>query len=146
MLRGNALAKVDEKGRLKLPVSFRSIIEPRYGNEFFVTSLKGDSARIYPLEVYTRPEERLLEASAVKPSVTKLRTMLNYFGQSALMDGQGRLLIHPLLRERASIDGEVAVLGQLEYLEVWNRGLFESRLEREPLTDDDLRELAALGF
>ena len=146
MLRGNALAKVDEKGRLKLPAAFRSVIEPQYGNEIFVTSLRGDSARIYPMEVYAKMEERLLEASAVKPAVTKLRTMLNYFGQTAVMDQQGRILIHPLLRERAAIDGEVAVLGQQNYLEIWNRAQFEDRLRLDPLTDEDLMELAALGF
>ena len=90
MLRGNALAKVDGKGRLKLPAIFRSVIEPKYGNEFFVTSLRGESARIYPLEVYARFEERLLQSSSVQPLVTKLRNAPNYFGQRAVMDAQGR--------------------------------------------------------
>jgi DNA-binding transcriptional regulator/RsmH inhibitor MraZ len=76
----------------------------------------------------------------------KLRTMLNYFGQTAVMDPQGRILIHPLLRERAAIDGEVAVLGQQNFLEIWNRAQFEERLGRDPLSDDDLIELATLGF
>jgi MraZ protein len=146
MLRGNALAKVDDKGRLKLPAAFRSVIEPKYGNEFFVTSLRGDSARIYPMEVYAKMEGRLLEASGVKPAVTKLRTMLNYFGQMASMDQQGRILIHPLLRESAALDGEVAVLGQQNFLEIWNRAQFEDRLSREPLTDEELMELAGMGF
>ena len=56
MLRGNALAKVDDKGRLKLPSSFRSTIEPKYGSEFFVTSLRGDSVRIYPMQVWQEIE------------------------------------------------------------------------------------------
>ena len=146
MLRGNALAKVDDKGRLKLPASFRSVIEPLYGNEFFVTSLRGDSVRVYPMQVYARLEERLLGASAVKPAVTKLRTLLNFFGQATEMDAQGRILIHPLLRGRAGIDGDVAVLGQLEYLEVWNLEAFEGRMKEDPLTDEDLKELGALGF
>jgi MraZ protein len=146
MLRGNSLAKVDEKGRLKLPAAFRSVIEPKYGNEFFVTSLQGDSARIYPMEVYAKIEQRLLEGSNVKPAVMKLRTMLNYYGQSVVMDPQGRILIHPLLRERAQIDGEVAVLGQQNFLEIWNRSQFEERLTRDPLTNEDLMELASLGF
>lgn len=146
MLRGNALAKVDEKGRLKLPAGFRAVIEPRYGSEFFVTSLRGESVRIYPMPVYARLEERLLGASAVKPAVTKLRSLLNYFGQPCAMDAQGRVLIHPLLRERAGIDGEVAVLGQLEFLEVWNRSAFEQRIDKDPLTDEDLKELASLGL
>jgi MraZ protein len=146
MLRGNALAKVDEKGRIKLPSAFRTVIEPKYGNQFFVTSLNGESVRIYPMEVYAKLEERLVDASSVKPAVTKLRTMLNYFGQSSVMDTQGRILIHPLLRERAGIDGEVAVLGQQNFLEVWNHAQFEHKLRQEPLTDEDLRELALLGF
>ena len=146
MLRGNALAKVDDKGRLKLPSSFRSVIEPQYGSEFFVTSLRGESVRIYPMRVYAELEERLIRSSAVEPLVSKLRNSLNYFGQGAAMDQQGRVLIHPLLREKAEINGEVAVLGQQNYLEVWNRAAFEERLLSHPLTDEDLRELATLGF
>ena len=144
MLRGNALAKVDDKGRLKVPSSFRNIIEPRYGKEFFVTSFRGDSVRIYPLEVYADFEERLLRASQVEPLVDRLRNAVNYFGQNASMDGQGRILIHPLLREKVGIDGEVVVIGQQNLLRVWNRSTFEERQER--LSDDEFRELAALGF
>jgi len=146
MLRGNALAKVDEKGRLKLPAVYRSVIEPRYGNEFFVTSIRGYSVHLYPMEVYAAVEERLVQASLVEPLVSRLRNAINYYGQTAVMDAQGRILIHPLLREKSGIDGEVAVLGQQNFLEVWNRRAFEDRLEKEPLTDADLRELAALGF
>lgn len=146
MLRGNALAKIDDRGRLKLPAAFRSVIEPKYGNEFFVTSLRGESARIYPLQVYTEWEERLVASSAVEPLVTKLRQALNFFGQGATMDPQGRILIHPLLRERAGLGGEVAVLGQQNYLEVWERNTVEEQLRHDPLTEDDLRRLAELGF
>jgi MraZ protein len=146
MLRGNSLAKIDEKGRLKLPAAFRSVIEPTYGNEFFVTSLRGDSARIYPMQVYAELEDKILAASSVQPLVSKLRTSLNFFGQRAVMDPNGRILLHPLLRDKADLSGEVAVLGQQNFLEVWNRGSFEEALKRDPLTDDDLRELAAFGF
>jgi len=146
MLRGNFLAKVDEKGRLKVPASFRSAIESEHGTEFFVTSLRGESVRVYPMPVYAQLEHRLSQASGVKPAVSKLRTMLNYYGQTASMDGQGRVLLHPRVRETAGIDGEVAVLGQQNFLEVWNREQFEERLRRDPLTDEDLIELAALGF
>jgi MraZ protein len=72
--------------------------------------------------------------------------MLNYFGQTAVMDQQGRILIHPLLREKAALEGEVAVLGQQNHLEIWNRTQFEDRLRLDPLTDEDLMELATLGF
>ena len=146
MLRGNSLAKVDEKGRLKLPAAFRSVIEPTYGSEFFVTSLRGESARVYPMQVYAEIEEKILQASSVQPLVAKLRNSLNFFGQRAAMDGQGRILIHPLLRERASLVGEIAVLGQQNFLELWNLSAFEESLNQNPLTDEELSELAGLGF
>ncbi len=146
MLRGNALAKLDGKGRVKLPSAFRAIIEPRYGSDFFVTSLRGESVLLYPMEVWQRVEDRMTAASRFKPAVMRFRKRANYYGQTATMDSQGRILIHPLLRERAGIDGEVAVLGQQDHLELWNRGVFEERLEAEPLTDEDLESLAELGI
>ena len=146
MLRGNALAKVDDKGRLKLPAIFRSAIEPKYGDGFFVTSLRGESVRIYPMQVWLRIEERLSRASSLNPSVMRFKNAVNYFGQTASIDGQGRLLVHPLLRERAAVRGEVVVLGQQDFLEVWSRATFESRLSDDPLTDSDLSALSELGI
>lgn len=146
MLRGSALAKLDEKGRLKLPASFRALLEPKFGTEYFVTSLRGDSIRIYPMDVWARIEERMARASSLNPSVMRFKNAVNYFGQSAPIDAQGRILIHPLLRERADVRGEVVVLGQQDFLEVWNRAVFEERLQADPLTDADLGALADLGI
>jgi MraZ protein len=145
MLRGSARAKVDEKGRLKLPSSFRAVIEPKFGKEFFVTSLKGESVRIYPMEVWVRIEERLAKASSLNPSVMRFKSFVNYYGQSAVMDPQGRILIHPSVREKAATDGEVTVLGQHDHLEVWNRAAFEEKLGTEMLTDEDLGVLSDFG-
>jgi len=146
MLRGNALAKVDAKGRLKLPSAYRTIIEPNYGREFFVTSLRGESVRVYPMDVWTAIEAKMAQVSSLNPAMNRLKKRVHYFGQPATMDKQGRLLIHPLLRERADVKGEVAVLGQLDFLEVWNRAAFEQGLVSDPLTDDDLAELSTLGI
>ena len=49
MLRGNYAAKIDEKGRLKIPNAFRALVEQTHGAELFVTSLTGESVRIYPM-------------------------------------------------------------------------------------------------
>jgi len=146
MLRGSSLAKLDEKGRLKLPASFRAVLEPKFGSDYFVTSLRGDSVRIYPMDVWLRIEERLSRASSLNPSVMRFKNSVNYFGQSSPMDAQGRILIHPLLRERADVRGEVVVLGQQDFLEVWNRTAFEERLHADPLTDADLGALSDLGI
>lgn len=146
MLRGSSLARLDEKGRLKLPAAFRAVLEPKFGSDFFVTSLRGDSVRIYPMDVWLRIEERLARASSLNPSVMRFKNAVNYFGQSSLMDTQGRILIHPLLRERSDVRGDVVVLGQQDFLEVWNRSMFEERLSADPLTEADLGALSDLGI
>ena len=146
MLRGSSLTKLDEKGRLKLPAAFRAVLEPKFGSDFYVTSLRGDSVRIYPMDVWLRVEERMARASSLNPSVMRFKNAVNYFGQSSPMDAQGRILVHPLLRERADVRGEVVVLGQQDFLEVWNRAAFEERLQADPLTDADLGALADLGI
>ena len=59
MFRGSAPAKIDDKGRLKIPTDFRRVIEERYGPDLFVTSIEGDSALLYPLPVWEEIEARL---------------------------------------------------------------------------------------
>ena len=61
----------------------------------------------------------------------------NYFGQLSEFDAQGRVLIPSRLRECRGDDGEVDVLGQVEYIDVWNHERFAAKLQREPFTDDD---------
>lgn len=146
MLRGNSIAKIDGKGRLKMPAAFRNEVEPQYGTQFFVTSLLGESVRIYPLEVYAKLESLLSQNSKFGSRVHKLSTALNYYGQNAGMDGQGRILIHPLLRKATGLDGEVTVLGQQNFLEVWDHATFADRMAANPLTEDDLNALGELGF
>jgi MraZ protein len=145
MLRGNQRARIDEKGRLKIPAGFRADIEDSWGSDFYVTSITGQSVRIYPLSIWQEIEERLANTPAFNPTKKKFLDRVNYFGQVSSMDNQGRILIAPFLRESAQMTGEVAVLGKLNFLEVWNDGQFRSRLEAEPFTDQDEQVLSELG-
>jgi MraZ protein len=80
------------------------------------------------------------------PSRARFLDRVNYFGQVAELDGQGRVLIHQRLRESASMAGDVDVFGQYDYLEVWNHERFVSKLQREPFTDDDAKALSEFGI
>jgi len=146
LLRGNHPAKVDEKGRLKIPAEFRAILEEKYGPDVYVTSVDGQSARIYPLREWQAIESKLDQAPAMDPSKTRFIERTSYYGQAAALDRQGRILIHGTLRESAAADGEVAVLGKLHYLEVWNHERFRRKLAEEPFTSDDLSRLASYGI
>ena len=146
MLRGNSPAKIDEKGRLKIPNGFRTFITDEYGRELFVTSLHGDSVRIYPMPVWVEIERKLSRVPSTHPSRLRFLDRVNFFGQATELDSQGRVLIPTRLRESATMIGEVDVFGQYDYLEVWNHERFLAKLQREPFTDDDARALSDLGI
>ena len=146
VLRGNAPAKIDDKGRLKVPNGFRALVQQSFGRDVFVTSLTGESVRIYTMQVWQAVEGKLAKMPSTHPSRLRFLDRVNYFGQVAEFDDQGRVLIHGRLRESASMTGEVDVLGQYDYLEVWNHERFVSKLTREPFGDDDARALAEFGI
>ena len=114
MLRGNSPAKIDDRGRLKIPNGFRSFIEDEHGRELFVTSLHGDSVRIYPMPVWTDIEKKLAQIPSTHPSRLKFLDRVNFYGQVSEIDSQGRVVIPPRLRESATMVGEVDVFGQYQ--------------------------------
>jgi MraZ protein len=146
MLRGNNPATVDVKGRLKIPTTFKAFLDENYGQDFFVTSLDGQSARVYPFPVWREIEDKLAALPSMNKAKKRFLDRTNYWGQAARADSQGRVLIPALLRESAAMHGEVAVLGYLNYLEVWNLERYREHLDREPLGDDDLQTLSSLGI
>jgi transcriptional regulator MraZ len=146
VLRGNHAAKIDDKGRLKIPNAFRALIEEKHGSELFVTSLTGEYVRVYPMPVWLALEERVARMPSTHPARLKYLDRVNYFGQMAEIDSQGRVVIHQRLRESAGMTGEVDVLGQYDYIDVWNHERFLAKMQRDPFTDDDGRALAEFGI
>ena len=146
MLRGNHAAKIDDKGRLKIPNAFRALIEKTHGAELFVTSLTGESVRLYPMPVWLALEEKLARTPSTLPARIKFLDRVNYFGQTAEIDAQGRVLIHPRLRDAAGMDGEVDVFGLYDRLEVWNHERFVARMQADPFSDADAKALSDFGI
>ncbi len=146
MLRGNSPTKVDEKGRVKIPTIFRSEIEQQHGVEFYVTSLYGDSVRVYPFPVWNEIEQKISEAPSTNVAIKRFLRNTNYYGQMVTMDNQGRILIPPMLRESAQVRDEVTVMGALKYLEIWNSAVFKKKMQDDPLTELDEQALSELGI
>lgn len=145
-LRGSAPARIDDKGRLKIPTLFRGLIQDQQGPDVFVTSLTGDCIRIYPMPVWLDIEQRLSRMPANHPSRLKYLDRVNYFGQTGELDSQGRVVIPAHLRDAAAITGDVRVFGRIDYLDVWNEERFVAKLQREAWTDEDGLRLAEHGI
>ncbi|MFZ0688060.1 MAG: division/cell wall cluster transcriptional repressor MraZ [Terriglobales bacterium] len=146
MFRGNHPTRIDEKGRLKVPSEFKRVIDEKYAQKFYITSLDGTIAQIYPFEEWERIEQKLASLSTFNSTKKKFLTRANYYGQVVEMDGQGRLLVPQILRESAQIRGEVAVLGNLTYLEVRNMEALKREIDEQAFTDDDTKTLDELGI
>jgi len=145
-LRGSAPARIDDKGRLKVPTIFRSVIQDQQGPDVFVTSLTGDCVRIYPMTAWLEVERKLLNIPENHPARLKFLDRVNYYGQTGELDTQGRIVIPAHLRDSASIVGDVRVFGRISYLDVWNEERFVQKLQRDPWTDEDGLRLSEHGI
>jgi MraZ protein len=144
MFRGNHPAKVDEKGRLKLPAAFKQLLDAQHVAQFYITSVDGKSAEIWPLAEWERQENLLAESSTMDDAVAKYLNLTSYYGQQVEMDTQSRVLLPQILRAAARLDAEVAVMGKINHLQVHNLALFEESLPANALTPDDRKAVAAL--
>jgi MraZ protein len=145
-MRGSAPTRIDDKGRLKIPTLFRGSIQDQHGPDVFVTSVTGESVRIYPMSVWLDVEQRLSKMPANHPSRLKFLDRVSYYGQESELDPQGRIVVPQLLRDSASIVGDVRVFGKIDYLEVWNDERFAQKLARDQWTDEDGLKLSEHGI
>lgn len=148
MLLGNIPARIDDKGRLKAPTEFRAYIESTWGKSIFVTadSDKAQFVRVYPMPVWLEIQQKLAAMPSSDRSRQKYALWTNYYGQVTEFDAQGRLTIHPLLREAAAMSGDVLVFGDYNRLSVWNKDRFGQQSAGLGLTDEDYDALAKAGI
>jgi MraZ protein len=146
VFRGSASAKIDDKGRLKIPTDLRRRFRDQYGTEVFITSVLGDSVQIYPLSVWEELEDRLAALPSTDRVKRRYLERVSYYGQQTRMDAQGRVVVPPILRESAAMEGEVVVSTRLDHLEVWNRERLDSRFTQEPFGEEDFAYLSEKGI
>ena len=145
MFRGSHITRVDDKGRLKLPAEFKRQIDEEYGGQFYVTSADGEKAEIHPMREWEEFEKKLARVPRSNPAKQKILQWLNYFGQTAEMDAQGRVLLPQLLREKLNLMAEVVVFGSENHLEVMNREAYDKKLSSGPMSAGDWDELEKYG-
>jgi transcriptional regulator MraZ len=144
MFRGNHTAKIDEKGRLKLPAAFKQLVDAAHVTQFYVTSSDGRSAEIWPIPEWEKREEKLAASSEMDDAVRKYLNLTSYYGQQVEIDNQARLLLPQILRQAARLDADVAVFGMRTHLAVHNREDFEKSIPEMQLTTEDRAAMATI--
>jgi MraZ protein len=147
---GNAKAKLDERGRLKLPVEFKAVVDRKYGEgykDFYITSLTGEDADIYPLVEWRQIELRLQSAPAEEQEmIDKMYEADLLFGDQVEMDSQSRLLIPDELRSRGLMNQDVRVAGRNNKLRVVVLDRLRANVAKRPVEDSDRLILAKYGL
>jgi MraZ protein len=145
MFRGRYEHTIDPKGRVSVPARFRDVLA-RYEGGLLV--LPNDHAlEIHPLPEWERLEAKINQHPAFSQEIRKVARLLISRSRDVELDGVGRILLPPDLREQAGISREVTLVGGgLPYFEVWDRRRFQ---EYERMNSDGvtalLDKLAQLG-
>jgi MraZ protein len=142
MFRGNHPAKIDEKGRLKMPAAFKSLMDAANVKQFYITSTNGKTVQVWPLPDWEEREKQVTSLGEMTVMVRNYLRLTSYYGQQVEMDNQGRLLMPQKLRNSANLDEmEADVIGMGNFIEVHNHDELEKELP--VFTDDDSDKLAA---
>jgi MraZ protein len=146
---GNPKTKLDERGRLKMPAEFKAFIERKYGkgfNAFYITSMDGVSAEIYPMPEWRERYTKLIAMPQSKPERNILVARYTLYGDRADMDPQGRMQIPEELRTKADLSGEVKVSGEGNLLRVTSLKSLRESVEGSILTPEMLDSLSRYGL
>jgi len=146
MFRGSEQAKIDDKGRLKIPARFRERLVKDYGTEVFLTAFRDHQLCIYPIKVWEQKEELLAKVPDSMPEKNRFILAANYFGSEKSVDEQGRLPLPPHLREKAGLEGDVAVIGNVHFMVVMNLEYVDRTTREDTLTPDVFEKMQAFGI
>lgn len=132
MFLGQYAHSIDSKGRLTIPARFRDALE----QGAVVTQGFERNLMVYTSEAFERLAQRASALSTTDPQGRAIRRILFGGAADVALDSAGRILIPPFLRTYADVDGEVAIIGAGDYIEIWNSSSWAGELES--VTDSEL--------
>ena len=146
--RGMYPGRLDDKGRVKLPVAFQQFLGSLREKKLFVTSLDRKTAQVYPIAVW-RENEKFFDTFRAEPRIAR-NVAFNAadLGAETEMDGQGRILFSPELRRELGIENQpVRLFAYRGRIEVLSEKVYEERrLEAAQTPVEDLAKLEAAGL
>jgi MraZ protein len=141
-------ARMDDKGRVKLPAGFQQFFTALREKKLFVTSLDRRIAQIYPMAVW-RENEKFFENYRENPKLARnVAFNANDLGAEAEMDAQGRILFPPELRRELGIENQqVRIYSYRGRIEVLSEPIYEERKRQAVETAQaDVETLEAAGL
>lgn len=142
--RGSYELRVDDRGRIKIPSKYLSILEEEYGKDLYITSINGDRAFLYPLRVWEGIEQSIETMKVRAPEVEEYVSRTSFWGNESEVDNRGRVLVPPELRTAGKLNDHVRIFGKIDHMVIWNEGLFREKELSGEFTDEKLHEVSRL--
>lgn len=130
MFRGVAQLNLDSKGRLAVPARFREALLVRCEGRLVITADSDKCLLLYPLPEWEPIQQKLMGLSSFNPRIRDLQRRLIGYAEDVEMDGAGRLLVSPALRDFAALTKNVVLVGQGNKFELWDQEQWQQVLER----------------
>ena len=119
---------MDSKGRLAVPTRYRERLVEGCGGKLVVTiSLMDRCLTVYPFPDWQRLEDEIKALPALDPQVRAISHLLIGHATECDLDGHGRMLLPQSLRDFASLDKRVHMVGQVRRFELWNEDAWSTR-------------------
>ena len=125
MFLGTSDHNLDSKGRVILPLDFRSEL----GESFYITMGFNRCVQVMSEDEFDRLRSQIRELPADK--ALSLQYLLISPAKSVTPNSQGRVMIPQKLREDAGLSGEVTVVGMDSRIEIWDKAEFDRFMERQ---------------
>jgi MraZ protein len=150
MFRGANKLTLDVKGRLVMPTRYRERLQERCGGKLVVTVDKDQCLLIYPLPDWEEIERKLMRLPSLHPQARRLQRLMVGHATDLELDGHGRVLLPPNLREFGLLTRDAMLIGQGLYFELWDEARWNERrdewLAAEGATTDLPTELETLSL
>ena len=127
MFRGANKLTLDAKGRLAMPTRYRERLQERCGGKLVVTVDKDQCLLIYPFPDWEELERKLMKLPSLNPQARRLQRLMVGHATELDLDGSGRILLPPSLREYALMSRDVMLIGQGLRFELWDETRWNER-------------------
>lgn len=155
MFRNFSPINLDEKNRFSIPTKYRETVKALCASQFVITVAVDEECAgirgclwIFPRPEFERVEAQILQIKNSSRVGRKLRHFLIGYSVECEMDNQGRILIPEALRNFASLDKRIVLVGQINRFELWNEEAWKNKEAEflEGASQEELKELGDLSF
>jgi MraZ protein len=137
MFRGANKLTLDAKGRMVMPTRYRERLQELCGGKLVVTVDKDQCLLIYPLPDWEEIERKLMRLPTLNPHARSLQRLMVGHATDLELDGHGRVLLPPKLREFGLLTRDAMLIGQGSRFELWDEARWNER-QNEWLASDEI--------